>query len=290
MNTSASTPGTSRARARRPPSGPCSASSALVVDMVERDLVGQILAQMRDIVIFARAVDDHVDRRPRPAREHQIVEDAAILREQQRIFLVRRACTPFTSAGHQRFERVVEAVARQSSWPMWLTSNSPADLAHPQMLGHDAFILDRHVIARERHHPPAARAVPRVERERLQLYFDIVVGKVDVAQARSPQQMTARQRPAMRRISAAPSVTEPESFHRSLESTGLPLRWPGCEPDSFQSVAIDSAVRLPERFRGGCSFGGQARSPPLSRACLCRLPAIDAAALAAPPQPSQSRT
>ena len=40
-------------------------------------------------------------------------------------------------------------------------------LAGPEMLGHDAFILDGHVIARERNHPPAARAVPRVQRQRL---------------------------------------------------------------------------------------------------------------------------
>jgi hypothetical protein len=37
--------------------------------------------------------------------------------------------------------------------------------ADPQMLGHDAFILDRHFIAGERHHPAAMTAVPVVERQ-----------------------------------------------------------------------------------------------------------------------------
>ena len=37
-------------------------------------------------------------------------------------------------------------------------------LASPQVLGHDAFILDRHQIAGEGHHPGAAGAVPAVQR------------------------------------------------------------------------------------------------------------------------------
>ena len=40
-------------------------------------------------------------------------------------------------------------------------------LARPQMLGDDAFILDRHLIAGERHHPRALGAVPGVERKGL---------------------------------------------------------------------------------------------------------------------------
>ena len=35
----------------------------------------------------------------------------------------------------------------------------------PQMLGHDAFILDGHLVTGERHHPAAASAVPGVERQ-----------------------------------------------------------------------------------------------------------------------------
>jgi hypothetical protein len=57
--------------------------------MVHRDFVGQMLAHPAHIVIFGRAVDDHVDaassNAPSPARDHQVVEYAAILVQQQRI-------------------------------------------------------------------------------------------------------------------------------------------------------------------------------------------------------------
>ena len=122
MNTSASTPGTSRAQ-RVDRLGALQRQQRLVVHEVERDLVGQMLEQMGDIVIFGRAVDDHVEP-VLPAREHQIVEDAAILGEQQRI-AGRRAHARHVGR-HQRLERLVERRRREVSWPMWLTSNSPA--------------------------------------------------------------------------------------------------------------------------------------------------------------------
>jgi hypothetical protein len=44
-----------------------------------------------------------------------------------------------------------------------------------------------------------------------------------------------------------------------------PIPFGGCpKSSSFQSVAKAEAVLLPERFRGGCSFGDQV-SPVLSR-------------------------
>src|SRR3569832_1408003 len=49
-------------------------------------------------------------------------------------------------------------------------------LARPQMLGHDAFILDGHVIAGERRHAATAGAVPRVERQGLDIDLDKAVG------------------------------------------------------------------------------------------------------------------
>ena len=41
--------------------------------------------------------------------------------------------------------------------------------ARPQMLGHDAFVLERHLIARERDHARAFGPVPAIERELLDL-------------------------------------------------------------------------------------------------------------------------
>jgi hypothetical protein len=50
-----------------------------------------------------------------------------------------------------------------------------------------------------------------------------------------------------------PSVTEPESFHELRSLTPSVVR--AMRPNAFQSVAKEDAVHLPERFRGGCSFG-----------------------------------
>jgi hypothetical protein len=98
----------------------------------------------------------------------QIVQDAAILGEQQRIFLA--VDLHSRDIGRDQLLQLgVQPVAGQEQLPHMADIEQPRMLAHPQMLGHDAFILDRHFIARERHHPPAARAVPRVERQQRQL-------------------------------------------------------------------------------------------------------------------------
>ena len=155
---------------------------------------------------LGRAVDDHIDA-VGPATDHEIVENPAILREQQRIaHLPERQ--PLYVGGQQGLERLVRRPSPRSarSAPYALTSNSPADSAHPQMLGHDAFILDGHVIAGKLYHAAAACAVPRVERQRLDLDF----GAVDFAQCQSPSQANSG-RPAAPGsrppVIAAPSVT-----------------------------------------------------------------------------------
>ena len=56
---------------------PLQREQRLIVHMIERDRVGQFVAQMPDIVIFHRTVDDHVQP-VFPAGEHQVVEDAAV--------------------------------------------------------------------------------------------------------------------------------------------------------------------------------------------------------------------
>src|SRR3546814_8198108 len=70
---------------------------------------------MPDIVIFHRAVDDHIEA-VLPTRDHQIVEDAAIFGEQQRIFLGEGFDAPDVG-GDQRLERVVEPIARHEQLP-----------------------------------------------------------------------------------------------------------------------------------------------------------------------------
>ena len=68
----------------------------------------------------------------------------------------------------------------------------------------------------------------------------------------------------------------------------LPLRWGG-RPPAFQSVDYHRAVPWPERFRGGCAFGGAGPKPDtLSRAIIPRLPGGDGASLGRLAESSQS--
>jgi hypothetical protein len=129
-----------------------------------RDLVGQELAEMGDVVPFAGAVDDHVHFAFLEASEHQIVEDAAILGHQQRIDRMGKLrCLEV--GRHQRLERGLDALAGEGELTHVADVEQSGVLARPQMLGHDAFILDGHLIAGERDHPTAPRAVPAVERK-----------------------------------------------------------------------------------------------------------------------------
>lgn len=69
----------------------------------------------------------------------------------------------------QGFQRGVSAPAADHQLAHVADVEQAGGLAGPQMLGHNAFVLDRHLVAGERHHPAAARAVPAVQRKRLQL-------------------------------------------------------------------------------------------------------------------------
>ncbi len=97
--------------------------------------------------------------------DHQIVEDAAIVGEQQRIAhpprLQRR-----NIARNQRFERFGGAFTAEHELPHVADVEQARIVARPQMFGHDAVILDRHVIAGEFDHPRAPCTVPGVERQR----------------------------------------------------------------------------------------------------------------------------
>src|SRR5207253_5581431 len=124
----------------------------------------------------------------------------------------------------------------------------PRILPGPQMLGDDAFILDRHFIARERHHPGTLGAVPPVERELLQrlIGFD--------AHSGAPRARLRRPTPGWTLRLPPPSVAAPESFAPSSARAweGFPLRR-SCiavaTQDTFQTVR--SARSLCLRDSGG---------------------------------------
>ncbi len=57
-------------------------------------------------------------------------------------------------------------------------------------------------------------------------------------------------------FTGAPSVGKPESLASFAEAAeAYPIGGTALPPAAFQSVHPREAVLLPERFRGGCSFG-----------------------------------
>src|SRR5207237_3140534 len=91
----------------------------------------------------------------------------------------------------------------------------PRALARPLVLGHDAFVLDQHGVAGERHHATSAGTVPAVE------------GKGFCCVAHLAGSLTYRSdRTSSRMVPIPPLSREPESFPRLRRSLGgLPLRW-----------------------------------------------------------------
>ena len=138
----------------------------LLLHMVDHDFAGQPAAEIVDVAMLGRAVDDDVEILAAAGR-HQIVDDPAVVVEQKRIFGL-HVGRGLEVAGHQPLERRVGAAAVDQQLAHVADVEQAGILAGPQMLGDDAFILDRHLIARERHHPPAAGAMPRVERQRVE--------------------------------------------------------------------------------------------------------------------------
>jgi len=97
--------------------------------------------------------------------------------------------------------------------------------------------------------PCAETAMPIVERK----------GPFGVAHGPLLQRKTGTSARSSRELSAPPLSLGPESFPRhGLGDGGLPLRWPAlviCDGGRFPECR-EPAVLSPERFRGGCSFGG----------------------------------
>jgi hypothetical protein len=155
-----------------------------VFEVVEGDRVGQVLAQVADIVPLRRAVDDDVVGRCPALRDigdHKVVEDPAALVEQQRIADV-AGLERGDIAREQRLERLGRALPADHELAHVADVEQTRVLARPLVLGDDAptfaGVLHRHGVAREGHHACAAGAVPGIERQcrRPCLEFDIGVG------------------------------------------------------------------------------------------------------------------
>jgi len=57
-------------------------------------------------------------------------------------------------------------------------------------------------------------------------------------------------------MACTPAVLKPERFRRSLTRPTLLLRWAALNLAATFQRFVTLAVLLPERFRGGCAFGG----------------------------------
>ena len=137
---------------------PLQREQGAVFEMVDIDGRRQIRAQIGDVLVLYRAIDDHIEP-GRGRRDHQVIKHASIRAKQQRI-----AHPPFFQrgdiAGNELFERCRDPFARKDQLPHMADIEKACALARPLMFGHDAFILDRHCIASERHHAGALGTVP----------------------------------------------------------------------------------------------------------------------------------
>ncbi|PAV92710.1 hypothetical protein WR25_13303 [Diploscapter pachys] len=204
----------------------------LLVHQVQRHIVGQHVEQIGEIVIFGRAVDDDIIARLaermravcRQRRHHQIVEDAALVVQQQRIADLGRRQAGDVARQH-RFQRLrdrrrIQAVPGQRHLPHVADVEQPDRVAHPQMLGHDAFILDGHFVAGKRHHAAATGAVPGVERQVQDGGFVALVDPIERIKATRPVPRGHTRR-------HDPSNPLCHGNLRAFAGTaGLPLRWP----------------------------------------------------------------
>ena len=142
---------------------------------------------------------------------------------------------------------VVVVRADQKGLPHVRDVEQPGLLARVQMLLEDAErILHRHLVAGERHHLGAERHVQLIERRALQGGVRIGRGAHRVS---SPIGLASR---AGRHELKPPLSRDLRDFGETLSrlTPSVSRRRAGCFPERHQS-----AVLLPERFRGGCSFG-----------------------------------
>ncbi len=135
----------------------------LLFHMVEHHLAGQALLELGDVAVLGRAVDDDVEI-VAAARGHQVVDDPAVIVEQQRIFELHVA-ERAKVAGEQGLERRVDVAPVEEELAHVADVEQPGILAGPIVLGDDPFVLDRHLVSGERDHPRAPGPVPIVERQ-----------------------------------------------------------------------------------------------------------------------------
>jgi hypothetical protein len=152
-----------------------------VVGAQQPDIAGQLRRDMGEVGVLARGVDHQHQHavlvRIGRARHHEVVENAAVRVEQLGVALAPRREADDVRR-HQRLQRAGDAFMigpDQEALAHMGDVEQAGGAAGVGVLGDDAVrILDRHVIARERHHAGATREMQPVQwggGERLGLGF-----------------------------------------------------------------------------------------------------------------------
>ena len=124
---------------------------------------------VRDVGHLAGAVDDHEQRVVALVEEHQVVEDAALVVQQQAVALLARRQADHVDR-HQRLEGGGGVGADQAQLAHVGDVEQAGGLARVLVLGHQAGgVLHRHRIAGEGHHAGAEFHVQGVQRGLLQI-------------------------------------------------------------------------------------------------------------------------
>ena len=158
-------------------------------------------AQMGDVGDLAGGVDDEGESIA-GAGHHQIVDDAAVVVEQQRVaHAVRRQRRDI--ARDQRFQRARRGGAGEAELAHVRDVEEPGPRPRVQVLGDDAgLVLHRHLVAGERHHPRAVRDMEIVKRRAQQRRG------IETSGHQAHLQTGGREM----RPGDAPSVVDPERF------------------------------------------------------------------------------
>ena len=129
--------------------------------MVERDIIGQVFTEIADIFPFHSTIDDDVNPH-RCGCDHEIIKNAAIFAEQQRI-----AHSAFTKgcdlAGDEGLKRCRRTFAGEHELAHMRYIEQSGACTRPKMFGDDALILNWHMIAGKFDHARRFGAVPSIE-------------------------------------------------------------------------------------------------------------------------------
>ena len=139
----------------------------VIFHVVQRDSGRQPRLHVGQIAMLGGTVDHEV-KALAGVGDHQVIQNAAIVRQQQRItHAVRLQRLKVT--GRQAFQPFGGAFPFHQQLAHVRHVEQPSMFTRPQMLGDDAVKLDRHGIASKRHHARAQAAVQRIERQCFQI-------------------------------------------------------------------------------------------------------------------------